>query len=656
MLPSLAPILFCVGSLVESHSMRTLSSIPDWITDSCQGDSGGPLMMFDERNHLAVVGLVSFGPSGCAVIGKPGGYTEVSHYISWINSVISSDVLATTQLRYFHHFFHTAPANEVARIVNGATSVVHQTNGSKTVTKEDMPFFTLIYSATVSNNRFICGGVAISSRYVLTAAHCVQYPLEYVLSQPQTATLCASPQCIALQAEAILVHPYYQNGVVNDVALIRVSESTIIPENRIAKLVNTSNMQEPYGDLLVAGYGTVSFGGSLSNDLLMAYVPHVTDSDCMDVYSSIYYPPGMLCAGWMGYPPPAPPDNTPAIPPIRPSPPPLPRSPPQTTQPPPPTPALPLDLFPSLDDLLDIPEVVDGACDWKSESEECKASILIGTFSRQSEWCAMGVSKNFTHMVFSGLDIDDLYVYDTWINLYADVIFAASEDGSGSGPSIDEDILTDINIPEVPESRVYNPLTLLRQEGTSILLAASKNETFVAKAPVLVIRKSTQEERCSDVYSKFNYTLVPRSGTPTTTNTEVPTTRVMDGNKLYSLLNYGPLLLTLNQEEQSPPPSAPAYAPSHPLPYAPPPPHQMFQFPSYFLELVGLHLVLSVVLFICCIALDIIKCASSSSDRKTNKGTRSSPSPSAQSYSLQLRAGGQSSNQYYILPNNLSNM
>nr|XP_009666944.1 PREDICTED: hyaluronan-binding protein 2 isoform X3 [Struthio camelus australis] len=69
--------MFCAGNLQRPG------------VDSCQGDSGGPLTCVENGSYY-VYGIVSWGEQ-CGLKNKPGVYTQVTTFLSWIKSKIRSE-------------------------------------------------------------------------------------------------------------------------------------------------------------------------------------------------------------------------------------------------------------------------------------------------------------------------------------------------------------------------------------------------------------------------------------------------------------------------------------------------------------------------------------------------------------------------------------
>tara|TARA_Y100000991_G_scaffold144097_1_gene108823 strand:- start:536 stop:1711 length:1176 start_codon:yes stop_codon:yes gene_type:complete len=179
-------------------------------------------------------------------------------------------------------------ANDLSRIVGG-TVVTDQ---------QRVPYMTAV--GIVDRGRFmhICGGTLISSRLVLTAAHCIAVHRERLLESGvvfigQTAPSDAKS---AINISQVHIHPRFSEASLHmDVGAVRLAHSA--PKTRTPALPSVdSTYAGRYASIL--GWGTVAEGSSLlSHQLLEAVVP--VDAEC-GRYAAELITPSMICAGAPG--------------------------------------------------------------------------------------------------------------------------------------------------------------------------------------------------------------------------------------------------------------------------------------------------------------------------------------------------------------------
>ncbi|XP_033097493.1 suppressor of tumorigenicity 14 protein-like isoform X2 [Anneissia japonica] len=182
------------------------------------------------------------------------------------------------------------PQERTQRIVGGEDAVV----GS-------WPWQAQLYYGS----SFSCGGTLIGRKYVISAAHCFDSdsasPWQVNLGKNTLGmNVNAGKGEHAAKVAKIIIHELYNDATTdNDIALMVLEEE--VPDSPIingACLDQTGSREFGGQSCFISGWGTTSFGGSVSQILQEASVPIIDRDTCNESYNGDITS-NMLCAGFL---------------------------------------------------------------------------------------------------------------------------------------------------------------------------------------------------------------------------------------------------------------------------------------------------------------------------------------------------------------------
>ena len=194
----------------------------------------------------------------------------------------------------------TALVQSVAAAPQGEPRII----GGEPADFGEYPFMVALLYEPIDGTDFqkqYCGGSLIASRWVLTAAHCVDFldsPDEVAVAVSRTNL--DSTQGVRVEVRDFYIHPDYDpNQLSPDVALIELAK----PVRGVEPIQLADAGDDTYeaaGTLLtVIGWGNTSTTGQASfpDELRELQVPVVSDEECDFAYSGAVTVETQLCAG-----------------------------------------------------------------------------------------------------------------------------------------------------------------------------------------------------------------------------------------------------------------------------------------------------------------------------------------------------------------------
>nr|ATL73451.1 lens protein 7 [Thermonectus marmoratus] len=163
--------------------------------------------------------------------------------------------------------------------------------GGKPVSIEDFPYqLSLQYGRS-----HICGASIIAPNWVLTASHCVDGRVSSQMSFRAGSSFHAGGGTVH-QAKTIIMHPNYNKNTYDyDYALVQVI-NPFEYETKVKPVELATENPRPGSRSTVTGWGTLTSGGSIPNQLQSVDVNIISHQNCESNYGPNKISERMICA------------------------------------------------------------------------------------------------------------------------------------------------------------------------------------------------------------------------------------------------------------------------------------------------------------------------------------------------------------------------